>query len=104
MNPPARPSELPLSNFPADSTLFHATKLAMELDKPIYLDYFLDTLSGKAFLGEDITKERVLVKSPEEFTTVIKKLYKVAEDFIVITENSIYIVSGKLVKRRIKSQ
>ncbi len=87
---------------PTPQTLVQAAKLAMEQDRAIMLDYYVDTVQGKAFLGEDgATKERVLVKSKEEFTSLIKKLYKVGEDFIVLTENSLYIVSGKIQKRTV---
>ena len=87
---------------PTPQTLIQAAKLAMEQDRAIMLDYYVDTAQGKAFLGEDgATKERVLVKSKEEFTSLIKKLYKVGEDFIVLTENSLYIVSGKMQKRTV---
>lgn len=81
-----------------------AAKLAMAQDKPLLLDYYADTASGSAFMGEDKdTSERMLVKSAEEFTSLIQKTYKVGEDYIVMTENSIYIVSGKLQKRRIQA-
>jgi hypothetical protein len=30
-------------------------------------------------------------------------VYKVAEDYIIMTENSIYLVSGKVQKRRIQA-
>ena len=87
---------------PTPQTLVQAAKLAIEQDRAIMLDYYVDTAQGKAFLGEDgATKERVLVKSKEEFTSLIKKLYKVGEDFIVLTENSLYVVSGKIQKRTV---
>lgn len=71
---------------------------------PIQLDYYLDTYSGKAFMGEDQeTKEKMLVKSSEEFTSLIKKVYKVGDEYIILTENSIYLVSGKIQKRRIQA-
>jgi hypothetical protein len=41
------------------------------------------------------------VKSKEEFTSLIKKLYKSEDDFIILTENSLYIVSGKIQKRKV---
>ena len=97
---PATPTAASLA--PTPQTLIQAAKLAMEQDRAIMLDYYVDTAQGKAFLGEDgATKERVLVKSKEEFTSLIKKLYKVGEDFIVLTENSLYIVSGKIQKRTV---
>lgn len=87
---------------PGAATLLQASKLSIEQDRAIMLDYFRQTANGTAFLGEDPdTKERVLVKSKEEFTSLIKKLYKVNDDFIILTENSLYIVSGKIQKRRV---
>jgi hypothetical protein len=89
---------------PNPAVLFQAAKLAMAQDKPIMLDYYADTATKKAFLGEDKdTQEKMLVKSAEEFTSLIQKTYKVGEDYIVMTENSIYIVSGNLERRRIQA-
>jgi hypothetical protein len=87
---------------PSAQTMLQASKLAIEQDRAIMLDYFRDTAAGKAFLGEDgETKERILVKSKEEFTSLIKKLYKVGDEFIILTENSLYVVSGKVQKRKV---
>jgi hypothetical protein len=87
---------------PSTNTLMQAAKLAIEQDRAIMLDYYRDTSAGTAFLGEDPqTNERILVKSKEEFTSLIKKLYKVGDDFIILTENSLYIVSGKIQKRKV---
>jgi hypothetical protein len=89
---------------PAVTSLVHAARLAIKEDKPVLFDYFMDTYNGKAFMGEDTdTKEKMLVKSSDEFTSLIQKVYKVQEDFIVMTENSIYLVSGKIQKRRIQA-
>lgn len=87
---------------PSNQTLLQAAKLAIEQDRAIMLDYYVQTSNGTAFLGEDPdTKERILVKSKEEFTSLVKKLYKVGEDFIILTENSLYVVSGKIQKRKV---
>ncbi len=89
---------------PQATTLLHAARLAIQQDKPIQLDYYVDSTSNKAFIGEDPeTKEKMLIKSNEEFTSLIAKIYKVGDDFLVLTENSIYIVSGKIQKRRINA-
>ncbi len=89
---------------PAAQTLLQAAKLAIQQDKPIQLDYYVDTYTNRAFLGEDSeNNEKMLVKSGEEFTSLIQKIYKVSEDFIIITENSIYVVSAKMQKRKIKA-
>ena len=87
---------------PSAQSLVQAAKIALEKDCPIMLDYYRQTAGGTAFLGEDPdSKERVLVKSKDEFTSLIKKLYKVGEDFIILTENSLYVVSGKIQKRKV---
>jgi hypothetical protein len=87
---------------PSPQTMMQAAKLAINEDRAIMLDYYRDSCKGTAFLGEDgETKERILVKSKEEFTSLIKKLYKVGEDFIVVTENSVYIVGGNIQKRKV---
>ncbi len=89
---------------PHATTLLHAARLSIQQDKAIQLDYYVDSANGKAFIGEDPdTKEKMLVKSNDEFTSLIGKIYKVQEDFLIITENSIYIVSGKIQKRRINA-
>ncbi len=91
-------------SLPSEKTLKHAARLAIEQDMPIMLDYFTDTAEGKAFLGEDAgTKEKMLVRSEEEYTSIIRKIFKVAEEFIVITENSIYIIAGSTKKKTISS-
>ena len=88
------------TEIPAEKTLVHAARIAVEQDKPILLDYYNDTKSAKAFLGEDPdTKERILVKNAEEYTSPIQKIFKAATDYIVMTENSIYIVSGAIKKK-----
>ena len=89
-------------HLPSVQTMLQASKIAIEQDRAIMLDYYRQTHAGTAFLGEDPdTKERILVKSKEEFTSLVKKLYKVGEDFIILTENSLYVVSGKIQKRKV---
>lgn len=87
---------------PNPTCLVQAARLAIQQDKPIQLDYYTATAMKTAFIGEDPeTKDKVLVKSKEEFTSHIQKLYKVGEDYLVLTENSIYIVSGAVQKRKV---
>ena len=103
MSAPSNPLT-PASPMPSAQVLIHAAKLAMEQDKPILLDYYMDTATQKAFLGEDQeTKEKMLIKSNDEFTSLVQKVFKVQDDYIVMTENSIYLASGKIQKRRIQA-
>lgn len=86
---------------PSSTALIQAARLAMSQDKQIALDYFIDTHNTKAFIAEDPeTKDKVLVKSRDEYTSLVSKMYKVGDEFLIITENTIYIVSGKIQKRK----
>ena len=105
MSAPQAPATIAApTDLPNEKVLSHAAKFAIEQDKPILLDYYKDTRSGAAFLGEDKeTGEKILVKNPEEYTSPVKKMFKAKDDYIVITENSIYIVSGNIKKKEISS-
>ena len=86
---------------PSDATLKHAAKLAIVEDKPILLDYWAASLDKKALVGAKESGEKLLVKSEEEYTSGISKFYKSGEEYIIITENSIYIVSNDIPTRKI---
>lgn len=93
---------------PSPQTLVQAAKIAQQLDRPIQLDYYADSCIEKAVVGEDqTTKDKILIKSNEEYTSLIQKMYKAGtpahEDLLVLTENSIYIVSGKIKKKKIET-
>ncbi len=86
---------------PSDVTLKHAVKLSVVEDKPIMLDYWTPSLDKKALVGSKDSGEKLLVKSEEEYTSTIVKFYKSGTEYIVITENSIYIVSSDIPTRKI---
>lgn len=86
---------------PTDVTLKHAAKLAIVDDKPIMLDYWTASLDKKALIGAKENGEKLLVKSEDEYTSTIAKFYKSGTEYIVITENSIYIVSNEIPTRKI---
>ncbi len=99
---PAAPAAAAPGPEPHITTLQHAARIAIQNDRPIMLDYYVDTATGKAFIGEDVdTKEKVLVKSKDEFTSSVQRSFRIGDDFIILTENSLYIVSGKIGKKRI---
>ena len=86
---------------PSDVTLKHAAKLAIVEDKPIMLDYWSSSLDKKALVGVRETGEKLLVKSEDEYTSPISKFYKINTEYIIITENSIYLVSSDIATRKI---
>lgn len=86
---------------PSDTTLKHAAKLSIVDDKPIMLDYWAPSLDKKALIGARDNGEKLLVRSEEEYTSSIQKFYKTGTEFIIITENSIYIVDSGIPTRKI---
>ena len=86
---------------PTDVTLKHAAKLSVVEDKPIMLDYWTASLDKKALVGAKENGEKLLVKSEDEYTSQINKFYKSGSEYIIITENSIYIVTNDIPTRRI---
>lgn len=88
---------------PSETVLRHASKIAITDDKPIMLDYWADSYgeSASVLIGVKGNEEKLLVRSEEEYTSPICKIFKVCEEYIVITENSIYIVSTEIPTKRI---
>ena len=86
---------------PADITLKHAAKLGLDEDKPIMLDYWVASLDKKALIGVKDNGEKLLVKSEDEYTSSISKFYKTGTEYIIITENSIYLVSSDIPTKKI---
>ena len=88
---------------PSASCLTHCAKLGISEEKPIMLDYWTDSQDGKIIIGMRDDEEKLLVKSEDEFTSPISKIYKVDDEYIIVTENSIYIVSSNIETKRISS-
>jgi hypothetical protein len=86
---------------PSDKTLKYAAKIAITDDKPVQMDYWSASIDKSAFIGikkgtENQPEENLLVKSNEEYTSTIRKRYKSDNEFIILTENTIYIVSSDI--------
>jgi len=88
---------------PDNDTLQHAAKLSIVEDKPIMFDYWANSLDKSALIGIKDNQEKLLVKSEEEYTSPIAKIYKVKTEYIVMTENSIYIVDLAIPTKRISA-
>lgn len=88
---------------PEVNTLTHATKLAIVEDKPIMMDYWRGSLDKTVLIGLNENGEKLLVKSDEEYTSTIAKIYKVGSEYIIMTENSIYLVDNQIQLRRISA-
>jgi hypothetical protein len=86
---------------PSNNTLQHASKLSIIEDRPIMLDYWTGSCDKDVLIGVREDGEKLLVKNEEEYTSPISKIFQVNEEFIVMTENSIYIVSSEIPTKRI---
>ena len=107
--PPNPPNVVPTAanglRLPNAATLEHAMKLAINEDRPIMMDYWKDSIEKTVLIGQrdDESKEKILVRSEEEYTSPIKQILKVGTDYIIMTENSIYLVDTGIPFRRISA-
>ena len=86
---------------PTGTTLQHCAKLSIVEDKPIMFDYWTPSCDKDVLIGVRDNDEKLLVKSEEEYTSPIAKIYKVETEYIIITENSIYVVSADIPTKRV---
>ena len=88
---------------PSGTTLQHCAKLSIVEDKPIMFDYWTASCDKEVLIGVRENQEKLLVKSEEEYTSPVSKIYKVESEYIIITENSIYVVSSDIPTKRISA-
>lgn len=87
---------------PSATVMAHVAKLAIENDRPIYLDYYNDSISKVCCIGVS-GESKCLVKSDTEYTSPIESIMRLKEEktYIIMTENSIYVVSADIPVKRI---
>jgi hypothetical protein len=87
---------------PSPATMTNIFKKALSDDKPIMFDYWVGSLEKTVAIGVrdyNGAKERILVRNEEEYTSPISNIFRSNNEFIIVTENSIYVVdSGIKVK------
>lgn len=86
---------------PSNICLQHSSKLAIVQDKPIMMDYWTASLDKSIIIGVRDSGEKLLVKSEDEYTSPIANIYKVETEYIIVTENSIYIISNETPSKKI---
>ena len=93
-----------MSQVPSPTVMAQAAKIAVEQDRPIYLDYYNDSLEKKCCIGVQ-GNTKFLVKSDTEYTSHIESIMRIKEEktYLVVTENSLYIVSADIPVKRIVS-
>ena len=88
---------------PGMNALMNAIKLSIVEDKPILMDYWTHSIDKTVLIGVKEDQEKLLVKSEDEYTSPIDRIYNVEKEYIIITENSIYLVDSSIAKKRISS-
>lgn len=93
-----------MAQVPSATVMAQAAKIAVEQDRPIYLDYYNDSLEKKCCIGVQ-GNTKFLVKSDTEYTSPIESIMRIKEEkmYLVVTENSLYIVSAEIPVKRIVS-
>lgn len=85
---------------PHVNTLTQASKIALEFDRPIMLDYYC----AQAKIVKTKEGDTILYKSNDEYTSPLGKLLKVDNsqcsdgtcDLIAMSENSVYLITSKV--------
>lgn len=92
-----------MSKVPSATVLVHAAKVALEHEMPIHLDYYADSLEKKVCIGVSDDGTKRLVRSETEYTSDIAEIKRIKEEnaYIIMTENSIYIVSALIPAKKI---
>jgi hypothetical protein len=85
---------------PSAAVLLKVAALAITEDKPVFFDYYRDSLESKCCIGVQ-DKIKYLVKSNDEYTSTIQQVFKCENCFIVMTENSLYIVDAGISVKRV---
>jgi hypothetical protein len=87
---------------PTEKSLQNAAKLSIVEERPIMMDYWTDSLDKKVMIGVRNDEKKMLIRSEEEYTSYIEKIFRINnKDFIIMTENSIYIVDKDIPTKKI---
>jgi hypothetical protein len=93
-----------MAQIPSATVMVQAAKVASDQDRPIYLDYYQDSLEKKCCIGVQ-GSTKMLVKSDTEYTSPIETIMRIKEEkaWLVLTENSLYIVHADIPVKKIVS-
>ena len=87
---------------PSTAALQHLVRLSIGEDLPIKMDYWVGSCDKEVVLGRnEETGHKLLVRNSDEYTSRIVRLFLIEREYIIITENSIYLVSADIPKKRI---
>jgi hypothetical protein len=84
----------PKLSIPSSETLQQACKLSIKLQKAIDFYFYVDSLKGSICIATN-EDDKIIYKNNEEHTSPIQNTYKVNAEYLVVTENTIYVISAK---------
>ncbi len=84
----------PKLSIPTAETLQQACKLSIKLQKAIDFYFYVDSLRGNICIASN-EDDKIIYKNNEEHTSPIQNTYKVNDEYLVVTENTIYVISAK---------
>jgi hypothetical protein len=88
---------------PEIKTLQNAAKLSIVEDRPVMMDYWTSSIDKTVMVGIKEDGKKMLIKNTEEYTSYIEKIYRInGKDYIIMTENSIYIVDCEIPSKKVK--
>lgn len=99
------PTEITLDGgqrLPDTKTLQNAIKISIVEDRPIMMDYWTNSLEQSVIIGIKDDGKKMLIKNEEEYTSYIEKVFRInGKDYIIMTENSIYIVDAATPSKKV---
>jgi hypothetical protein len=88
-------------SLPSANVLLRAAQVSIDEDKPIYLDYYRDSLDKKCCIAVGQGTTKYLAKSNDEYTSTIQTVFKCETAYIVMTENSLYVIDAAVPIKRV---
>lgn len=87
----------------SEDTLNKAFKLSLKFTKPIDTYFYLDSCRGNVCILND-GEEMVIFKNEDEHTSPVLKIFKSSEQYIIMTENTIYLLSANTPMRNLNDE
>jgi hypothetical protein len=66
------------------------------------MDYWITSIEKTVMIGVREDGKKMLIKNAEEYTSYIDKVFRINnKDYIIMTENSIYIVDSGIPSKKV---
>lgn len=80
-------------SLPGVNTLNNAAKLSIKFGRPLDFYFYIDSCRGNAQIV-NADGEKIIYKNNNEHTSPIKHTYKTDNEYLIVTENTIYVLSA----------